>query len=59
MKNRQPTRRRKRRGSLTFEWIVLVTVIGIGVLGALGVVRNQLVDEFSELVDTICATDVN
>ena len=59
MKKRQLIRRRKRRGSLTFEWIVLVTVIGIGVLGALGLVRNTLVDEFSELVDTICATDVN
>jgi hypothetical protein len=56
---KQPTRRQKRRGSLTFEWIVLMTVLVIGVVGALGVVRNQLVSEFSELVDTICATDVN
>lgn len=52
------TRRQKRRGSLTFEWIVLMTVVGIGVFSGLGVVRNELVEEFGELVDTICATDV-
>ena len=55
---RQTKKRSKRRGSLTFEWIVLMTVVGLGVFGALGVVRNELVEEFGELVDTICATDV-
>ena len=35
-----------------------MTVVGIGVFSGLGAVRNELVEEFGELVDTICATDV-
>ena len=30
------TRRQKRRGALTLEWVLLVTVIVIGIIGGLG-----------------------
>jgi hypothetical protein len=49
---------RKRKGSLTIEWIALVTVLVIGILGGLGVVRNALVSEFQDLTESICETDV-
>ena len=50
--------RRPRRGVLTLEWIILLTVIGIGVITALGLVRNSLIKEFVELTDVICETEV-
>jgi hypothetical protein len=57
---RGPSRRRRsaRKGSLTIEWIVLVTLLCVGILGALGVVRNALILEFHELTESICETDV-
>ncbi len=51
-------RRRNRKGFLTIEWIALVTVLCVGIIGALGVVRNSLILEFNELTDSICETDV-
>lgn len=50
--------RRNRRGVLTLEWIMLITVLCIGVLGALGTVRNALVTEFVDLTEAICETDI-
>jgi hypothetical protein len=52
------TGRRQRRGSLTIEWIALVTILVIGVIGGLGVVRNALIREFHDLTEAICETDV-
>jgi hypothetical protein len=50
-KSRQSNRRR--RGVLTLEWILLVTVIVIGVIGGLGVVRNATVGELRDLAEAI------
>jgi hypothetical protein len=50
--------RLRRKGMLTLEWILIVTVVCIGVVGALAVVRNALVTEFVELTDVICDTNV-
>jgi Flp pilus assembly pilin Flp len=44
---------RRRRGALTLEWILLVTVIVIGVIGGLGVVRNATVGELRDLAEAI------
>ena len=51
-------RHRRRRGGITFEWIALVTLLGIGVIAGLAVVRNALLVEYAELTDTICDTEI-
>jgi Flp pilus assembly pilin Flp len=51
MQRRHPARRR--RGVLTLEWILLVTVIVIGIIGGLGLVRNATVGELQDLAEAI------
>lgn len=53
-----PRSARLRRGVLTLEWILLVTVIVIGIIGGLGVVRNATVGELRDLADAITALNV-
>src|SRR5262245_27162723 len=55
-KPRHPSRRR--RGVLTLEWILLVTVIVIGIIGGLGVVRNATVGELRDLAEAITHLNV-
>lgn len=50
--------RRTRRGMITLEWIILVTVIIIGTIGAVAVVRNALLEEYVEILDTICQMSI-
>lgn len=40
---------KNRRGSLTFEWIVITTLLVIGVISALGVLRQAL-NETAEII---------
>ena len=47
-----------RRGTITLEWIILVTVIVIGSLAAVAAVRNALLEEYVEILDTICQMSV-
>jgi hypothetical protein len=51
-------RRRVRRAFLTLEWIILVTVVIIGTIGAVGLIRNQLIEEYQELTQSICETNL-
>ena len=50
---------RKRRGAITLEWVVLVTVIIIGTIGAVAAVRNALVTEYVEILETICQMSIS
>jgi hypothetical protein len=45
------------RGLLTFEWILLISLLVIGVIGGLGAVRNALICELVELADCIESID--
>jgi Flp pilus assembly pilin Flp len=45
----------RRRGVLTLEWILLVTVIVIGIIGGLGIVRNATLSELQDLANAIQA----
>ena len=47
------TRNRKRRGVLTFEWILLISLLVIGIIGGLSAVRNALLCELGQLADSI------
>jgi hypothetical protein len=46
-------RSRRRRGILTFEWILLISLLVIGVIGGLTAVRNSLICELNELTGCI------
>lgn len=56
--SKQRISKRRRRGVLTLEWILLVTVIVIGVIGGLGVVRNATVGELRDLAEAITHLNV-
>ena len=45
----------KRRGSIFVEYLLLLTIVGIGVLVGLAVVRTALIDELQELAAAIDA----
>jgi hypothetical protein len=47
-----------RRGSVTLEWVILVTVILLGTIGAVAAVRNSLLTEYAQILDTICELSV-
>ena len=38
------------RGVLTFEWILLITVLVIGIVGGVSAVRDALIDELGDVV---------
>ncbi len=44
---------RQRKGVLTLEWILIVTVLVIGVIGGLGAVRNATIAELGDLAAAI------
>lgn len=55
VKNR---RNKPRRGALTLEWILIVTVLVIGVIGGLGIVRNALIAEMADMSESIMSLQV-
>ena len=52
------SRHQKRRGVLTLEWVLLVTVIIIGIIGGLGAVRNATNGELLDLAEAIESLNV-
>ena len=42
-------RRASRRGVLTFEWILVVTLVVVGLIGGLAAIRNAVLDEMYDL----------
>ena len=49
---------RSRRGVLTLEWILLITVVVIGIIAGLGAVRDAILVELKDLADAILALNV-
>ena len=43
-----------RRGTLTFEWIAITTLLVIGVISALGALRSKLNETAEVIPDNIC-----
>ena len=54
----KPAKRKQRRGVLTLEWILLITVLIIGVIGGLGAVRNAMNSELLDLAEAIEAINI-
>jgi hypothetical protein len=51
-------RRRPRRGVITLEWILIITVLVIGVIGGIGLVRNAVVEEMADMAESIQSLQV-
>jgi hypothetical protein len=51
-------RRANRRGVLTFEWILLVSILVIGIIAGLGAVRDALLCELKDLAGCIAALNI-
>lgn len=49
MKTRTP----KRKGSLSFEWIVITTLLVIGLISGLGALRNAVVEKLDDLTTSV------
>ncbi len=45
--------RRKRRGAIFVEYLLLVTIVGIGVIAGLATLRNALVNELHDLAHAV------
>ncbi|MBN1909973.1 MAG: hypothetical protein JW818_09560 [Pirellulales bacterium] len=52
------TKRRRRRGLVTFEWILLISLLVIGIIGGLAAVRNALLCELVDLSECIESMNV-
>jgi len=48
----------RRKGALTLEWVLLCTVLIIGTVGGVAAVRNALVLEYQEMIETICKMSI-
>lgn len=55
LKNRVQTSRSRRKGSVFVEYILLVTIVGIGVIVGLACLREALVNELLDLANAINA----
>ncbi len=53
MKNFRRNKNRRRRGFLAFEWMLLLTVLVIGIVGGLATVRNAIIAEMDDLATAI------
>lgn len=43
----------KRRGSLSFEWIAITTLLVIGMISGLGALRNSVVKKIDDLTTSV------
>lgn len=48
----------RRRGALTLEWVLLCTILIIGTVGGVAAVRNALILEYREMIESICSMSI-
>lgn len=46
-------RRKKKKGVITFEWILLFSLLLIGIIGGVAAIRDALIIETTEVADAI------
>jgi Flp pilus assembly pilin Flp len=44
-------------GVLSFEWILLVTLLTIGIVGGIAAARDAIIDEFGDVAQAMLALD--
>lgn len=52
-------RRPSRRGMQTFEWIVVLTLLVVGIIAGMAAIRNTIINEFSDVAGEIGAVEVS
>ena len=57
MKHRMNRILREENGVLTFEWILLITVLVIGIVGGLSAVRDAIIDECGDVSEGVVSLD--
>ena len=45
--------RKKKKGVITFEWILLFSLLAIGIIGGIASIRDSLIIETTEVADAI------
>lgn len=55
---RRFARSRRRRGVITTEWIIFVTILVIGTIGGMAVVRNAIISELKDISEAIAAMNM-
>jgi hypothetical protein len=58
MRLTRPLPRRRRRGEITVEWILLFTVLVIGIIGGLGAARSAIVSELGDIANAVYALEM-
>lgn len=48
---------RNDKGVLTFEWVLLITVAVIGIIGGYSAMRDAVIDEMGDIADALIAVD--
>ena len=49
--------RKEDRGVLTFEWIALITLLLIGIVGGYSAVRDGIIDELGDVAGAVISVD--
>lgn len=44
-------------GVLSFEWVLLVTLLVLGIIGGLSAARDAIIDEFGDVAQAMLAVD--
>lgn len=44
-------------GVLTFEWVLLITLVVVGIVGGLSAVRDAIIDELGDVAGAVVAVD--
>jgi Flp pilus assembly pilin Flp len=58
VRSKRFARRRQRRGVLALEWILLITIVVVGIIGGLGAVRLALINEAQDLNEAMQSLNV-
>jgi Flp pilus assembly pilin Flp len=48
---------REQDGVLAFEWVLLLTLLTIGIVGGIAAARDAIIDEFGDAAQAMLATD--
>lgn len=57
MNSKRGKRPIRRRAMVTFEWILLISLLVIGIIGGLSAVRNAILCELQDLANSIAALE--
>ena len=50
-------RKTHRKGSFTFEWILVVTLLIVGIAGGISAIRDTLIDELGDIAEAALSID--